>query len=157
MDTIPTNTKQNRSKLFLTDNENASSLLADAMIQEEFTVSLQPKNRHYLDSCLTDKPDMLIIESSRFSFEELSEYVYLRSTYLGLLVVLINDIDEQLQVMLYERGIDELLVKPVSPLLVHARIRALFRRNEKRLHPSSPNFKGLEINGGGRRLTYRGR
>ncbi len=150
-------TMQNRLILFLTDNENASSLLADAMIQEEFTVSLHPKNGHYLDSCLTDKTDMLIIESSRFSLEELSEYGRLRSTYLGLLVVLINDIDEMLQVMLYEQGIDELLVKPVSPLLALARIRALFRRNEKRRHPSSLNFKGLEINGGERRLTYRGK
>ena len=145
-----------KSIVFLTDNEKGSSPLVDALIQEEFSVKLRGKGKQNIENHLDDSLDMLVIESSRFSLEELSVYARLRSTYVGLLVVLINDIDELLQVMIYEQGIDDLLIKPVSPLLMLARIRALFRRDQKRIQPTSLTFNGLEINSGVRRLSYKG-
>jgi two-component system response regulator RstA len=73
-----------------------------------------------------------------------------------LLVLLSNEIDELLQVMIYEQGIDDLLIKPVNPLLMLAHIRALFRRNCRRGLTANLDFNGLKINGSTRQASYRG-
>ncbi len=144
-----------KSIVFLTENEHTSSPLVKAMIQEKFVVNLHAKNPKHLDSYLDEDMDMFIIESSLVSLKELAVYTRLRETYKGLLVLLINEIDEMLQVMLFEQGVDDLLVKTLNPLLMLARIRAMFRRTDQQNKPSSLLFNGLEINGSARRVTFR--
>jgi two-component system response regulator RstA len=156
MQQTPASKGPSRSIVFLTENEHASSPLVKAMSQEKFTVNLHAKSPKCLDRYLTGDMDMFIIESSMVSLEELSEYTRLRATYKGLLVLLIDEIDEMLQVMLFEQGIDDLLVKPLNPLLMLARIRAMFRRTDQRNQPSSLLFNGLEINGSARRVSFHG-
>lgn len=145
-----------RSIVFITDNERGASPLVNALIQEEFTVRLQAKTKEQMESHAPQDTDLLIIDSSRFSLEELSAYPRIRAVYTGLLILLIDDLDPMLQVLLFEQGIDDLLVKPVNQMLMLARIRALLRRNGKRVVPAHLNFNGLEINGGLRRATYLG-
>ncbi len=145
-----------RSIVFLSENEQASSPLVKAMMQEKFAVNLHAKSPKQFDRYLAEDMDMFIIESSRVTLDELSTFTRLRATYKGLLVLLIDEIDEMLQVMLFEQGIDDLLVKPLNPLLMLARIRAMFRRTEQRNQPSSLLFNGFEINGGARRVSFRG-
>ena len=145
-----------RSILILTDNEQEARLLTDVLAQEDFTVHLHPKTNGHIEQHAQNRTDLLIIDSKRFSLEDLSSYPRIRSVYTGLIMVLIDDLDEMLQVLLYEQGIDDLLVKPVNHLLMLARIRALFRRNAQRIAPSNLHFNGLEINSGLRRASYLG-
>ncbi|WP_051309258.1 response regulator transcription factor [Desulfogranum japonicum] len=142
-----------RSITFFTDNRQGCGELINALALEEFSVHLEEKPKNF-DQIHGDKMDMLIIDSSKISLEELSVYPRIRSVFDGLLVTLIDDIDDMLQVLLYEQGVDDLLVKPVNPFLMLARIRALFRRNEHRITPSMLRFNGLEINGGARTANY---
>ncbi len=130
--------------------------MVNALVREKYTVRLQVKNKEQLDSSTPQDMDLLIIDSNRFSLEELSTYPRLRAIYSGLLMILIDDIDEMLQVLLYEQGVDDLLVKPMNHLLMLARIRALLRRNGNRTAPAHLLFNGLEINGGLRRAAYQG-
>jgi len=58
--------------------------------------------------------------------------------------------------MLYEQGIDVMLIKPINPLLLLAKIRAIFRLNGIRRPNSQLTFNGLEIDGGARRASYNG-
>lgn len=148
--------KPSRSIIFLTDNEKGARPLVDALIQEDFAVRLHPKEEAHLDGHTPGSTDLLIIDSSRFSLEELSTYPRIRSVYTGLLMLLIDDIDEMLQVLLYEQGVDDLLVKPINHLLMLARIRALLRRGDQRVTPANLLFNGLEINSGLRRASYLG-
>lgn len=145
-----------RSIVFFTDDENASGPLVNALVQEKFTVKLQLRSQEYPEGFIAQDMDLFIVEPERFSLDDLSAYARIRAIYTGLMVVLIADIDEMLQVLLYEQGVDELLLKPLNPLLMLARIRALFRRNEKRMLPANLVFNGLEINGGLRRASYLG-
>ncbi len=145
-----------KSIVLLTDNEKGADPLVKALVQEEFNVLLQVKSKDQFDSYSPQNTDLLIIDSSRFSLEELSIYPRIRVVYSGLLMLLIDKIDEMLQVLLLEQGIDDLLVKPLNHLLMLARIRALLRRNGKRIAPANLNFNGLEINSGLRRATCRG-
>lgn len=145
-----------KSIVFVTDNENESSSLVNILIQEKFTVRLQTTNKEHLTNFTPQNTDLLIIDSSRFSLEELATYPRIRAVYTGPLMILINHIDEMLQVLLYEQGVDDLLVKPMNHLLMLARIRALLRRNDNRTAPPHLLFNGLEINGGLRRAAYQG-
>jgi len=152
---VSSNTRQKKIVL-LTDEEESTQSLIMAMRQEEFIVKVLVRGQSNLDLSSLEGVDLFIIESNRFSLEELSVFARIRSFYSGLLVILSNEIDDMLQVMLYEQGIDDLLLQPVNPLLLLAHIRALFRRNGQRLPQQNLNFNGLEINGSARRATYQG-
>jgi len=148
--------ESNRSIILLTENEKEVSPLVNALRQENFAVRLHGKKSDHRNAYVQHNTDLLIIDSGKFSLEELSAYPRIRSVYTGLLMLLIDSIDEMLQVLLYEQGVDDLLVKPVNHLLMLARIRALLRRSDQRTTPANLLFKGLEINGGLRRASYLG-
>lgn len=145
-----------KSIVLLTEGEESAAILVQAIQQEEFVVNVYSRHQENLDLEMFQEADLIIIESNRFSLEEISVFARIRSFYSGLLVVLSNEMDELLQVMLYEQGIDDLLFKPINPLLLLAHIRALFRRNGKRVAQPNVSFRGLEINGGTRRASYQG-
>lgn len=150
------NGAEHRSVIYITDDESTSTPLVNALIKERFIVDLHPGNQKYLEKLSTREKDLFIIESANFALDDLSSYARLRAIYSGLLLVLTEDMDEMLQVLLYEQGIDEILLKPVTPLLVLARIRALLRRNDNKVLAANLVFDGLEINGGLRRVSYLG-
>ncbi|MDD2466355.1 MAG: response regulator transcription factor [Desulfobulbus sp.] len=156
MSSLPPARKSNRSILFLTADEQANQTLIDTLGKEDFSIRLQHKKNDYLADLPQRETELIIFDSGRFSLEELSTLPRIRSVYTGLLMLLIDDIDEMLQVLLYEQGVDDLLLKPVNHLLIAARIRALFRRNQQRSAPANLLFNGLEINQGLRRATYLG-
>ncbi|MGD9947863.1 MAG: winged helix-turn-helix domain-containing protein [Desulfobulbus sp.] len=148
--------ESNKSILFLTEDEQANKALLASLDKEDFSIRLSHKKNNYLAEMPPRETQLIILDSGRFSLDELSSLPKIRSIYTGLLMLLIDDIDEMLQVLLYEQGVDDLLVKPVNHLLIAARIRALFRRNQQRSAPATLLFNGLEINQGLRRATYLG-
>lgn len=140
----------------LTEDEQANLALIEALDKEDFSVRLLNKKNDCLAELPCRETELMILDSGRFSLEELSSLPRIRAVYTGLLMLLIEDIDEMLQVLLYEQGVDDLLVKPINHLLIAARIRALFRRNQQRSAPANLLFNGLEINQGLRRASYLG-
>ncbi|ADW17998.1 two component transcriptional regulator, winged helix family [Desulfobulbus propionicus DSM 2032] len=144
------------SIVFVTMNESGARPLIDTLRQEEFAVEVRNGNHEALDGGDLRGAELLVFDRGRFSLEELSTFPRVRSVYTGPLMLLIEQIDDMLQVLLYEQGVDDLLVKPVNHLLMLARIRALFRRNGRRPTPENLLFNGLEINRGLRRASYLG-
>ena len=142
--------------VLLTEDEGGCQSLISALAEEDFVVRCQRKSADAVIAAGGRDIELLILDSGRFSLEELSIFPRIRSVYTGLLMVLIDRIDEMLQVLLYEQGADDLLLKPVNPLLMAARIRALLRRSQLRAAPAHLLFNGLEINPGLRRTAYLG-
>lgn len=141
--------------VLLTEDEAGCQPLIEALAQEDFVVRCGRKTADLL-GLPARETELLILDSGRFTLEELSAFPRIRSVYTGLLMVLIDHIDEMLQVLLYEQGVDDLLLKPVNHLLMAARIRALLRRSQLRATPAHLLFNGLEINLGLRRVAYMG-
>jgi two-component system response regulator RstA len=152
----PSHKDSNKTILLLTTDEQDCGPLIDSLVEEDFTVRLLKKKHDLLSDFPSSEAEMVILNSGKFSLEELSTLPRIRAVYTGLLMLLINNIDEMLQVLLYEQGVDDLLVKPVNHLLMVARIRALLRRSQLRATPANLNFNGLEINQGLRRASYLG-
>ena len=149
--------KTNNSIIFLTDNEDLSRPVVDFLDQEGYMVSLQCKSlKEGTDISLFQNLDLLVVDTQKLSLEELSLYPQIKSVYTGLMMILVNNIDEMRQILLYEQGVDDLLIKPINNLLILARIRALFRRINNRSMPANLIFNGLEINGGLRRVSFHG-
>lgn len=150
------NGSNRKSVTLLTDDMSASTPLADVLAKEKFIVNLHPRNPESLDGAITRDMDLLIVEPADFALNDLSSYTRVRAVYIGLMMVITTGMDEMLQVLLYEQGMDDIILKPVTHLLVLARIRALLRRNDKRMLPANLVFNGLEINGGLRTVSYLG-
>lgn len=130
--------------------------IVNAMLKEEFAVEVYSQDRIDVDAAFFGNTDLLIFESEGFSLEELSLFSHLRSQYSGLLIVLHEDLDETMQVLLYEHGIDGLLEKKLKPLLMLARLRALLRCSRKRETVSLLEFDGLTIDSRTRSVSYEG-
>lgn len=145
-----------KSIVFFTDDDDNTRPLINTLSSEDFSVHVFSRRNTIIDPYFIKDTDMLVIESNHFSFEELALFAKIKNSYAGLLVLLSNEIDELLQVMIYEQGIDDLLIKPVNPLLMLAHIRALFRRNCRRGLTANLDFNGLKINGSTRQASYRG-
>lgn len=156
MTSPPSARETSKSILFLTEDASGNRALIDALDKEDFSVRLLNKKSECLVEFSPQETELMILDSGKFSLEELSTLPRIRAVYNGLLMILIENIDEMLQVLLYEQGVDDLLVKPVNHLLMAARIRALFRRNQQRSAPANLLFNGLEINQGLRRASYLG-
>ncbi len=150
------NASSSKTVVFFTDDSDGSTPLFEVLEKENFTVNLHPWKKRTANGVVIKKRDLLLIEPATFSLHELSSYSHLRAIHNGLIMVLSENMDEMMQVLLYEQGIDDILLKPVSPLLVLARIRSLIRRNNNKVVPANLVFDGLEINGGLRRVSYFG-
>jgi two-component system response regulator RstA len=154
---MPSSKDVSKSIVFLTDAADQDSRrFIEAMTREEFRVMVYPRNAVHLENDLFQDADLIIIESCKFSLEELSKFSQVRRKFKGVLAVLAENIDDMLQVMLYEQGIDALLIKPINPLLMLAQIRAIFRCNGKQKMADNLVFNGLEINGRARYASYLG-
>jgi len=145
-----------QSILFITDTQDVSRNYVDAMTEEGYKTFVRPKTSQQSSDSVVRDADLIIFESSKFSLEEITGLTQIRSIHNGLLALLVEQVDEMLQVMLYEYGVDALVIKPVQPLLMVAKIRALFRRNGRAKPPSKMIFKDFEIDPATRSVSYLG-
>lgn len=148
--------QKKQSIIFLTDKKEDVHQYNDEMIRGGFDVQLLAKTWEQYEQAMFQTTDLIIVESGNLSLEELSVFSKIRSMHKGLLTVFTDPVDEMFQVMLYEQGVDALFVKPMKPLLLLARVRALFRRNNRWKSADNVVMNGLEINGGVRSATFDG-
>lgn len=145
-----------QSIVFLTDEAGESKRFIDEMAQEDFLVRVFAKKWNTYENALFQGADLIIVDSSRISLEEVSTFSRIRSVHRGLLGVFTSDVDEMFQVMLYEQGVDALMIKPMKPLLLVAKVRALLRRSCRSAHLDRLTLGDLQINGSSRKAVFGG-
>lgn len=145
-----------QSIVFLTNEAGESKQFLDKMAQEDFLVRVFDKDWNTYENALLQGADLIIVDSSRMSLEEVSTFSRIRSVHRGLLSVFTSEVDEMFQVMLYEQGVDALMIKPMQPLLLVAKVRALLRRASHTNHLDRVTFGDLQINGSARKASFAG-
>ena len=153
---MPSSTKTAASILYLSEDSAHSKSFTDSLAQESYAVRQLPYSNTRVDPSALNSHDLLIVDMRAVSFSDVSLYTKVRQHYSGLILLLLDSVDEMLQILLYEQGVDDLLTKPLTPLLLLARIRALFRRTSRKVQSSVLLFNGLEINSGMRRALFQG-
>lgn len=142
-----------KSILFITDGDPETDATMAALTQENYSVTCQPGKRDWVNHVPATRTDLLMVDTMSLSLDDLSAFARVRAGYSGLFIVLAEKIHDTMQVMLYENGIDDVLVKPLNMLLMLARIRAMFRRSAQN-NTAKLSFKnGLEINNAFRQAT----
>lgn len=142
--------------VFLTENKDGVQQYVEEISQGGFEVQVLDKSWEQAEQVMFQTTDLIIVESEKLSLEELSIFSRIRSLHKRLLTVFTDPVDDIFQVMLYEQGVDALMIKPMKPLLLAARVRALFRRNYRWKAGDNVVLNGLEINGGVRSATFDG-
>ncbi len=145
-----------QSIVFLTNEAGESKRFIDEMAQEDFLVRVCAKEWNSYENALFQGADLIIVDSNRMSLEEVSMFSRIRSVHRGLLSVFTSEMDEMFQVMLYEQGVDALMIKPMKPLLLVAKVRALLRRTCRANHFDRVTLGDLQINGSARKASFAG-
>lgn len=143
--------------LFVTDHQAQNRFLIDALIGEKFSVRLHQRNVLSSGNPPADEYDLILIDAPGCTLCDLSTYARLRSVSNGLLMLLVDGLDETFQILLYEQGIDDLLIKPIHHVLLLARIRARLRHHTRKSTSATLAFNGLEINRDQRKVSYQNR
>ena len=114
--------------LFMEDADKGSPL-ADMLWAEGFLIhrfqDLPP------DATPFEKlqPDLVLIDNTAPSMELISTCRWLRNSFTGPILFLAEQVDEMFQILGLEMGVDDFLIKPLTPALLLAKVRALLRRN----------------------------
>lgn len=145
-----------RSILLVTDDESELSDVKNAFIEDGYHVETLHGVQQTFQTFTGHYADLIIVETQTIALSDVGLYAKLRSLCDGSWLIFANNIHEALQVMLYEEGIDDIVLKPMSPLVLLARIRARLRRSFTQSRVMSFS-DGLEIRIGNRQVFYQGK
>ena len=110
-------------------NSSLDPSLLKNLQHEGYVVQQLAKDQLNIDLFSTCSPDLVLIDMVSPSMETVSVCRNIREGYSGPILIFSEEAGEMLQVLGLEMGADDFLVKPLSPPLLLAKIRALLRRN----------------------------
>lgn len=117
-----------RQVLLVEDDARLATLTANYLRQNGFEVALQHDGDLVLDQFRCLQPDIVILDLSLPGKDGVEICAELRTEFDGPIIMMTArsaDID---QVIGLENGADDYIVKPVEPVVLVARLRALLRR-----------------------------
>ena len=117
--------------LVVDDNDSNRSLLAHQLSRQGHTVSTAPGGRKALDMILENKPDLILLDlfmPDMNGFDVLQE-MHADEALRAVPVIIITGLsDRSAAVKCIEAGAFDLLIKPVNPSLLGARVTACLER-----------------------------
>ncbi len=117
-----------RHVLLVEDDARLAQLTANYLHQNGFLVALEHHGDRVLDKFRSLQPDIVILDLSLPGKDGVEICAELRTEFNGPIIMMTArsaDID---QVIGLENGADDYIVKPVEPVVLVARLRALLRR-----------------------------
>jgi DNA-binding response OmpR family regulator len=123
---------------------NSADALVEFLTDKDFDVQCLPESGPAVDQIILRVPDIVILDANippAGGYEVCKE---VRPYYSGPILFMGREESEAAQLLAYERGADDYIVKPVSPALMAAKISAHLRRGRGSDHPT----KGRRIRAG---------
>lgn len=121
-------TQLNATVFLVTDEEEPSRLTGEHLLAEGFRVEMFDPGPWLTSQLQKTNPDLVIFELLSPSLEGIALCRDIKTIYRGPLMILSDRGDDVIQVLGLEWGADDFLIKPVSPSVLLARVRALLRR-----------------------------
>ena len=145
--------------LIVEDDDRLGRLTADYLSRNGLQVELERDGTRGKERILSLKPDVVVLDLMLPGEDGLSICRSVRPLYGGPILMLTARGDEFDQVLGLEMGADDYVVKPVSPRLLLARIKALLRRPSPDPDDGGPKVVeagGVRVDPGRREATIAG-
>lgn len=141
------------TNIYIADDEkHIRDLISAFLTQEGFEVTAFDSGDKLLSQCITNIPDLVILDIMMPGTDGLSICSQLRNLYPELPIIIVSAKDNP-----YDRvtgltlGSDDYLVKPFLPLELVARVKSLLRRSRKNREPQTVDMQEIRI---GRLLLF---
>jgi DNA-binding response OmpR family regulator len=152
--------------LIVSNQQTTGPLWVFSLQQQKLNVALEAVPGNTLARCEAESPDLIILDINQSETLTLELIRSLRAELLTIIVLLTSARSEEYVIEAYKAGVDDCILKPVSPSLFQAKIKVWLRRsgNLYSTDPMSPLKVGtLQLfpsekmvmlkNGGAVRLT----
>lgn len=143
--------------LIVEDDARLAELTRDYLESQGLAVSLQADGRRAVSQILAERPALVVLDLMLPGESGFSVCRRVREQgYDGPILMLTARTDDLDQVQGLEMGADDYVCKPVRPVVLLARIRALLRRHEAPEAVQRLSFGGLELDNARREVTLGG-
>lgn len=145
--------------MLVEDDRRLVSLIRDYLEQQGFEISIAERGDLAVTLILEHQPDLVVLDLMLPGKDGFTVCQEVRPQYSGPILMLTAKEEDSDQVTGLEIGADDYVKKPVEPLVLLARIRALLRRFSQKSQSVVKNekalvFGSLKISPGSRRVMF---
>ena len=121
-----------KKKILLVENgADSDRQLKNYLQKQEFEIHSEADEDRAISRILTENPDMVIFNNSRFGLSTLKICDKIRQQYKHPIMVLATKEDENDELKCLELGVDDYVARPSNLSILLARIRMLLRRSQR--------------------------
>lgn len=139
--TLSCDAVKKRSILLIGSDQRLSDLFQQHLCDHGYQVQQQHRDDSIEGSIAKNQPEMVVLDIGFSDLTVLHIITTIRAIFTGPLILLTSRDSEQEQVMAFNLGVDDYLVKPISKNIFDVRVSALFNRYVK----SQPVDKPAQI------------
>ena len=115
--------------LIVSNQQTTGPLWVFSLQQQKLNVALESVPAHTLARCEAESPDLIILDINQSETLTLELIKTLRAEMLTVIVLLTPARSEDYVLEAYKAGVDDCMLKPVSPSLFQAKIKVWLRRS----------------------------
>jgi DNA-binding response OmpR family regulator len=115
--------------LIVSNQQTTGPLWAFSLQQQNLYVVLEPAPANTLKRCELETPDLIVLDISMPDSQILELIKSLRADMVTPIILLASMKSEGFMIDAYDAGVDDFLVKPVSPSLFNAKVKVWLRRS----------------------------
>ncbi len=114
--------------LLIGNDQRLSDMFQSQLHSHGYKIKQRRHDESVIASIILNKPDLVILDIGFRNLSMLSVITHIRAVFSGPLLLLTSRDSEQEQVVSFNLGADEYLVKPISQNILKVRVDALLRR-----------------------------
>lgn len=115
--------------LIVSNQQTTGPLWVFSLHQQKLHVVLEPDPSNTLRRCEMETPDLIILDLSMTESQILELIKNLRAEMVVPILLLTSAKAEEFVIEAYNTGVDDYLIKPVSPSLFNVKVKAWLRRS----------------------------
>jgi DNA-binding response OmpR family regulator len=114
--------------LIVSNQQTTGPLWVFSLQQQKLNVLLEADPTHTLQRCEAESPDLIILDINLPESQTLDLLKSLRTEFLTPILLLTPGRSEEYVIQTYKAGVDDCMIKPVSPSLFQAKVQVWLRR-----------------------------
>jgi len=123
--------QEKKSIIMISSKKSVAFTLGAYLEYGPFTIAYEELATESVPRIVKDAPDIVMVHVERSNRMGLGLCAEIRAIHDGLIILCMDYEDEQDQIVAYKNGVDDIIVMPISPRLLIAKLNALLRREKQ--------------------------